>query len=29
MMAGWGGAFALAAGDAAAAAGVVDNTGRC
>jgi PQQ-dependent dehydrogenase (methanol/ethanol family) len=28
VMAGWGGAFALAAGDAAAAAGVVDNTGR-
>ncbi|HVH07037.1 MAG TPA: PQQ-dependent dehydrogenase, methanol/ethanol family [Myxococcota bacterium] len=28
VMAGWGGAFALAAGDAAAAAGVVDNRGR-
>ena len=28
IMAGWGGAFALAAGDAAAAAGVTDNTGR-
>ena len=28
VMAGWGGAFALAAGDAAAAAGVTDNTGR-
>jgi quinohemoprotein ethanol dehydrogenase len=28
VMAGWGGAFALAAGDAAAGAGVRDNTGR-
>jgi quinohemoprotein ethanol dehydrogenase len=28
VMAGWGGAFALVAGDAAAAAGVVDNRGR-
>jgi quinohemoprotein ethanol dehydrogenase len=28
IMAGWGGAFALAAGDAAAAAGVTDNSGR-
>ncbi len=28
VMAGWGGAFALAAGDAAAAAGTTDNTGR-
>ncbi|MEN8162332.1 MAG: c-type cytochrome, partial [Myxococcota bacterium] len=28
VMAGWGGAFALVAGDAAAAAGVSDNTGR-
>jgi quinohemoprotein ethanol dehydrogenase len=28
VMAGWGGAFALVAGDAAAAAGVTDNTGR-
>ena len=28
VMAGWGGAFPLAAGDAAAAAGVTDNTGR-
>ncbi|MDX1649636.1 MAG: PQQ-dependent dehydrogenase, methanol/ethanol family [Myxococcota bacterium] len=28
VMAGWGGAFALAGGDAAAAAGVEDNTGR-
>lgn len=28
VMAGWGGGFALAAGDAAAAAGVTDNTGR-
>ena len=28
VMAGWGGAFALAAGDAAAAAGVTDNVGR-
>jgi len=28
VMAGWGGAFALAAGDAAAAAGVTDNRGR-
>ncbi len=28
VLAGWGGAFALAAGDAAAAAGVTDNTGR-
>jgi len=28
VMAGWGGAYALVAGDAAAAAGVVDNTGR-
>jgi quinohemoprotein ethanol dehydrogenase len=28
LMAGWGGAFALVAGDAAAAAGVVDNRGR-
>ncbi len=28
VMAGWGGAFALAAGDAAAAAGVSDNVGR-
>ncbi|MCP3986434.1 MAG: PQQ-dependent dehydrogenase, methanol/ethanol family, partial [bacterium] len=28
VMAGWGGSFALAAGDAAAAAGTTDNTGR-
>ncbi len=28
VMAGWGGVYALVAGDAAAAAGVVDNTGR-